>query len=347
MLKVYFFVHVLLSFLFGQPEFHQYTHGGIERDYILYRPECAQNQSPLIFVFHGYTGTANGIMEYSNMNSIADTNCFTVCYPQGIVDDYNNTFFNVGYSFHWNESVDDVGFIISLAEYLQNEYNLSTINTFTTGMSNGGDFSYLLSCQESTKFKAAAPIAGVMMEWIFNTCVPESPIPILEIHGTNDNVSWWNGDIEDSGGWGPYMDVDTTIQFWSEINLCSHIEIDTLNDMNTQDGSYVITEKYTQGIMNHEVWLYKIVNGGHDWPGAWGNMDIIASEVIWQFFDHFKLDYSIGDIDYNGSIDVIDLLIISDGVIENSYFNFISDFNNDNINDINDIYALLTFILGY
>ena len=99
--------------------------------------------------------------------------------------------------------------------------------------------------------------------------------------------------------------------------------------------------------MNHEVWLCKIVNGGHDWPGAWGNMDIIASEVIWQFFDHFKLDYSIGDIDYNGSIDVIDLLIISDGVIENSYFDFISDFNNDSINDINDIYALLTFILGY
>ena len=35
---------------------------------------------------------------------------------------------------------------------------------------------------------------------------------------------------------------------------------------------------------NNQVWLYEVVNGGHDWPGEWGNMDINASEEIWNFF---------------------------------------------------------------
>tara|TARA_S200000501_G_scaffold312956_1_gene304159 strand:+ start:182 stop:304 length:123 start_codon:yes stop_codon:yes gene_type:complete len=40
----------------------------------------------------------------------------------------------------------------------------------------------------------------------------------------------------------------------------------------------VITEKHINGIKNNKVWLYKVVNGGHDWPGVWGNMDINAGE---------------------------------------------------------------------
>jgi len=33
-----------------------------------------------------------------------------------------------------------------------------------------------------------------------------------------------------------------------------------------------------------QVWLYKLVGGRHDWPGAWGNMDVMISEEIWKFF---------------------------------------------------------------
>ena len=65
----YIYVYiVVLSFLNAQPELRQYVHQDIYREYILYRPICEQSQSPLVFVFHGYTGSASGIMEYSNMN---------------------------------------------------------------------------------------------------------------------------------------------------------------------------------------------------------------------------------------------------------------------------------------
>ena len=55
----------------------------------------------------------------------------------------------------------------------------------------------------------------------------------------------------------------------------------------------MISHKNTNGVNNNEVWLYEVVNGGHDWPGAYGNMDINSSEEIWNFFTNF-IDNSLG-----------------------------------------------------
>ena len=337
----------LASFSLGQPVLEDFYHGGIDRKYHLYIPADLEPESPLVFVFHGYTSSAESIMGYSGINEIADQNGFAVCYPQGLVDDFGNTFFNVGYSFHWNQTVDDVGFVVALAEYLQSEYNLSEVNTFSTGMSNGGDLSYLLACEASSYFRAVAPIAGVMMEWIFENCEPERPMPLLEVHGTNDNVSWWYGDLEDVDGWGPYLGVDSAIQFWKEINNCNSVVFDTLPNTYENDGSYVVTEKYLEGTNDNEVWLYKVINGGHDWPGAYGNMDINASDLAWEFFNDFSLSYEIGDVDHDGQLNVLDILFILDHIQMNMDYNFLYDLNNDDSVDVNDVYSVIALILGF
>jgi polyhydroxybutyrate depolymerase len=62
---------------------------------------------------------------------------------------------------------------------------------------------------------------------------------------------------------------------------------ETLANSNTSDGSYVISEKHLNGINNNEVWYYKVVGGGHDWPGDQGNMDIDAGEEVWLFFQKY------------------------------------------------------------
>ena len=55
----------------------------------------------------------------------------------------------------------------------------------------------------------------------------------------------------------------------------------------------VCCEKYLNGINNNEVWYYEVVGGGHDWPGASGNMDINASEEVWNFVKAFDLNGKI------------------------------------------------------
>ena len=216
----YYSIPVLFSLFFvqAQPELHQFSYDGLSREYYLYLPDSIEVDSPLLFVFHGYSGSASGIMNYSGLNQIADDNGFAVCYPQGLIDEWDYAFWNVGYDWHVDETVDDVGFSTSLAQYLQIEFNLSDQNTFSTGMSNGGDMSYLLACQASDVFKAVAPVAGCMMTWLYNSCAPVNPIPVFEIHGTDDDVTWWDGADEiNNDGYGPWESVDTTFNFWTQL----------------------------------------------------------------------------------------------------------------------------------
>ena len=262
----------------------------LEREFILYLPDNLENNAPLVFVLHGYTGSAVEIMDYSGMNAIADANGFAVCYPQGIVDSFGNTFFNVGYAFQENETVNDVGFIVELAEYLQSTYTLSTTNTFATGMSNGGDMSYMLACQASNTFRAIAPVAGAIFENIYNSCNPVNPIPVFETHGTNDDVTLFEGDPYNNDGWGVYLDIPSTIDYFVNQNNLTMMSVENLPNNNNSDGSTIESYIYSSPETTNEVWLYKVINGGHDWPGAYGNMDVNISEEIWRFFSLMSLD---------------------------------------------------------
>jgi len=38
----------------------------------------------------------------------------------------------------------------------------------------------------------------------------------------------------------------------------------------------------------------KVIGGGHDWPGSFGNMTIDASEEIWQFVSRYDINGLIG-----------------------------------------------------
>ena len=272
--------------------------GGLEREYMLYIPQSAEKNSPLVFMLHGLGSTHTIIMNYSQMNQVADKHGFVVCYPQGIRGAENTRhtkkgtpFWNVGYETHKNETVDDVSFIKSLAIYLQQEYNLDPEKTFCAGMSNGGDMSYLLGCEAPDIFKAIAPITGCMMGWIYESCNKNDPIPVFQVHGTADKTTYYDGDVDNRDKWGAYMGVETTINFWVDRNECKEVNIDTLPDIDRNDGSIVITEKYTGGRNNNEVWFYKVINGDHEWPPGWpvksGNGDLNTSEEIWKFFQHF------------------------------------------------------------
>jgi polyhydroxybutyrate depolymerase len=270
---------------------------GETRQYILHRPDGLQENSPLVFVLHGLGGSASGIREYSRMDKVADENGFAVCYPQGTggSEDTKYTkkgthFWNVGYEVHKNETVDDVEFITSLAMFLQEKYNLDSEKTFCTGMSNGGDMSYLLGCAAPDIFKAIAPITGCMMKWIYDSCNENDPVPVFHVHGTADRTTYYDGDEENRDEWGAYMGVERTINLWIERNECSNTSVDTLPDIDKNDGSIVIAQKNTGGKNNNEVWFYKVIGGDHEWPQGWpknsGNQDLNTSAEIWNFFQH-------------------------------------------------------------
>lgn len=266
-----------------------FTHDGLERTYYLHVPLDLPAHAPLVSVMHGYSGSAESTMGYSGVNDLADEHGFAVFYPQGTDDSSGNAFFNVGYQFHQDNgmTVDDLGFIRALTAHLQQAHTLSTEHVFATGMSNGGDMSYLLACQASDIFKAIASVAGTMMQHIHASCAPAKPMPVFEIHGTRDDVTYYDGDMANADGWGAYLDIPAVIEFWVDLNNLDQYSATDLPDTDPSDGSRVVFERYQSETSVNEVWLYRVEEGGHNWPGVWGNRDIDAGQVIWTFFSQY------------------------------------------------------------
>ena len=253
---------------------------GVERTYKLYLPKGIKPNAPLVFALHGYGGSFN--FDHVGLNEAADRHGFALCYPQGSKDGRKNNCWNVGYPFQADMTVDDISFLCTLAKHLQKQHSLSRRNTFCTGMSNGGEMCYLLAYDKQKTFAAVAPIAGLTMEWMPLHYTRTRPIPLFEVHGTEDRVSEWTGDLDNKGGWGAYIAVPDAVNYWVERNKCFENKSITL-PLKSPNANKVIAHKYTSGQRGTEVWLYEIIGGGH----TWGTKDVDTPEEIWQFFSRF------------------------------------------------------------
>ena len=80
--------------------YYTFDYDGETREYYFYLPDNSDNDAPLVMGFHGYSGSAESFINYTEIMDIADEYGFAVCTPQGTLDDWNNSFWNVGYSFH-------------------------------------------------------------------------------------------------------------------------------------------------------------------------------------------------------------------------------------------------------
>lgn len=259
---------------------HTLKHKGIEYTYHIYLPKDLPADAPLVIFFHGY-GTTEIHKRDLGLNTAADKHQFAVCYPQGPLDNRGHSCWAVGYSFHteagWER--DDIGFTKRLVRHLQREHNLSRHNVFATGHSNGGEMSYLLAYEASEVFAAVAPISGLTMEWMYRQLTPKRAVPLLEIHGTADSVSKWEGDPDNKDGWGEYIAVPRAVSLWAAANRCTHEQTEELPTVRNR----VIAHRYVEGTNGNEVWLYEIVGGSHAWPDG----DLDTAEEIWRFFSKY------------------------------------------------------------
>ena len=267
-----------------------FVHDGISRTYILYVPENLPANSPLLFVNHGYGSNASFIRYYSEMDRVAAENNFAVVYPNGLPDEAGQQFFHIGYESNGDVDTDDVSFLRDLANYLTSSSLLDSRNVFSTGMSNGADMSFLLACEAPQTFRAVAPVTGTMMDDNLADCVHNTPMPVLAINGTADSITWYDGDMENWGGYGPYLSTPDVIAYWVQHNQLDQLETTSLEDKDPNDGSRVVWERYWSQSTEAEVWLYRVENGEHDWPGSFGNNDIDSSREIWSFLSRFVVE---------------------------------------------------------
>ena len=263
------------------------VHDDLVRDYIVHIPSSYDNKVPipLVLCFHGYGGTASGI-SYTNFNDVSDTANFIVVYPQGTLLK-RKSHWNVG-GWTLDSKIDDVGFISSLLDSLSERYNINQSRIYSTGMSNGGYMSFLLACQLSDRIAAIASVTGSMTPQTYNLCNPQRPIPVLQIHGTNDQKVPYNGNRKWS------LSINKVLEYWINHNNCDITPVEmSFPDINNSNESNVHRLSWLNGD-NSVITDHIIVNGaGHDWFGVWGNMDINSTAEIWKFFSQYDINGKI------------------------------------------------------
>ena len=283
---------VLFFFLpfaaFGQQTINEtMQHDGLTRSYTIYVPASYTpgTPAPMVLNFHGYTSTAFEQLYYGDFRAIADTAGFLLVVPMGTLDATGTTYWNSG----WGGTVDDIGFTSALIDEIASTYSVNLNRVYSTGMSNGGFMSYTLACSLSDRIAAIASVTGTMNVDQDQTCNATHPTPVMEIHGTADLTVPYEG--------GTFMEaIPNVLSYWVNFNNCNATPVITdVPNTNLTDGCTAVHYVYSGGTNGVDVEHYKIIDGGHTWPGSVftvgvTNNDFIASKKIWQFFLQYDIN---------------------------------------------------------
>jgi polyhydroxybutyrate depolymerase len=165
-------------------------------------------------------------------------------------------------------SVDDIIFISSMLDQLDEDFAVDPNRVYATGISNGAWMSYALACRLSDRVAAVAPVAGGL---VTEDCSPSEPVSIIHFHGLQD-PGW-----PYYGGGGCWTDsyrppIQETIDAWLDLDNCDReVRVSFQNEETTCE-SYNCQSEI-------EVTFCTIADGGHTFPG--GNQSFILHLVPW------------------------------------------------------------------
>ena len=277
--------------------------GGRLRTFLVHVPRVAEAASPLPVVvnFHGAGSDAVQQRQYTAMNASADRHGYVVVYPNGTgVFPGQRRFltFNAGGCCPpaTRNDVDDVGFIDTILDLLEEKLAIDTQRLYATGMSNGGMMAHRMAA-DSPRIAAVASVAGQLTVKSFR---PSRAVSVMEFHSVDDpraryDARRWPRASEARRHHLPSVQIG--IDRWVAHNGCAPtpvVEEPVWGPRGSLDQGQTLTRiTYGPGRDGTEVVLYRFSGVGHVWPGAATFLPrllgpsttlVDANEVMWRFF---------------------------------------------------------------
>jgi polyhydroxybutyrate depolymerase len=256
----------------------QLLSGGVVRDYLLtvpptYNPNV---KTPLVFNFHGFGSSAIEEALYTQLDVKGAARGFIVVTPNGIDKQWDFTAPSV-----------DFTYTADLVRYLDSVLCVDRAHMYTTGISNGAAFSSAVVCQTDIGFAAFASVSGLLP-----ACANGVKEPVLAFHGTADPIVPYNGGAYFSGvnarrtAGIQAKPVDDAVANWARFDGCGTPATTTAVAGDVEHVTYPDCPP------SGTVELYRVVGGGHTWPGAIPiarlgptTSSIDASALMLAFFD--------------------------------------------------------------
>jgi polyhydroxybutyrate depolymerase len=251
------------------------------RTFEYYVPTSYANSTPvpLLFSFHGLGSTGPQQRDLTRFAELAEQEGFIAVFPNATNLTREGNPCNAtlpplsGAEIQWNlgagslqscAGVDDVGFVADMVDWFEDNYAINTSRIYSTGMSDGALFSYLLAFNLTGMFAGIAPV-GAPMPWGFAN-LTATPITVILMMGTDDPILSYYG----YGGLGGNvtLSADESIAFWCAVDNITTPPVETVWGATISDPTEVHRYVYSGGTSGTQVILFKVVNGGHTWPGG-------------------------------------------------------------------------------
>ena len=240
--------------------------GGLDRTYQLHVPPGVEHPAGLVINLHGAGATGGTQASLSNYNSAADQQGFAVVYPDGIDLSWAD---GRGASIPDRQGVDDVGFLVALADRLIHDYGIAPGHVFATGLSAGAFMANRLACQRADVVAAIAPVAGSLGSAV--PCAPSRPVSVFATHGAADPVVPYDGGpMLGRGGPSDIVAPAAMAERWRDLDHCPA----PIEDAVTAEVRRFTASGCADGT---EVTFVRVNGGGHEWFGG-------ASDASAQFF---------------------------------------------------------------
>lgn len=264
-----------LTFVYSScAQIQYFTWQGKQREYLFYTPTNHDKSLPVLFFLHGLGDRVTDCDEEFNFGQLAEDFGWAIVVPQALSQSIFGTMWNAGLI---SSSIDDVGFLLALLDSLTNQYQLAPDSVFFTGFSMGGFMTYRMAIEHGDRITACAPVSG-LISTADAAKTPVTPVRVLHIHGTNDNIVGYNGV---SYGSTLGLGVDDILDYWRNANDCnSEAAIDTLPNLKI-DGLRIIRYTYNCGT---DLQHLKVEGGTHRWYHDANLYDIGYEDIIYEFF---------------------------------------------------------------
>jgi len=160
---------------------------GLPRVAYAYIPaDSAKTSRPIIFAFHGHGGTMKTAARQFECEKYWPE--AIVVYPQGL-DTPRKLTDPEGKKTGWQGGIGDMAdrdlkFFDALLAYLKGKYSIDEKRIYSTGHSNGGEFTYLLWAARGELLAAVAPIAAILGNG--EDLKKLAPKPAFHVAGKND-----------------------------------------------------------------------------------------------------------------------------------------------------------------
>lgn len=249
--------------------------GGLDRTYILRVPKAydASKPTPLLVVFHGWTGSGAESEGYTHLAAAAEAEGWLSAFPDGTNTPrgWNTGFLNLG-----QKGVDDVRFTSDLLDAIKKQVHVDDSRVFVAGHSNGAMLAHTLASRLPDKIAAIGAVAGTVgLSQKARISAPNSPVSVMMIHGTGDSMVAY--DAKDSALL-RCISAPEGARWWAKQDKTAAEPV-----LGHLPGR-AKTETWTLGTGGTEVVLVTLPGWSHDWPTAARTGGVDAASLLISFF---------------------------------------------------------------